>query len=1082
MAEIVRMSPSTPWEQLATRHGGELGALVVAHDWASTPLGPVATWPPALRAAVSVCLTSRFPILVWWGPEYVMIYNDAYRPMLGASKHPTALGARGEEVWPEIWHVIGPMLDHVRTGAGATWSADQLLMLDRNGFLEECYFTFSYSPIHEIEHPEGRGADEPVPGVFTAVTETTEQVLSQRRLGTLAALPSLLGEADDEATVHAATLEVLAGNAADHPLAEIVTAESVLDDARDDGSDEEDPVRRAVRRVAAEVTRTGRPASAPTGLARSAHPERGSLSHSPVVAVHGLPIQGPGRLTPSAVLVLGEASHRPWDDALQAYAALCATHVRTALGGIHELDQERQRAEALTQLDELKTAFFTNVSHELRTPLTLIDGPVRETLLDPDLPAVQRDRLSIVERNITRLARMVDAMLDFDRLEAGRVSPANVPVAVATVLRGLADAFRPAIEGGGLTFDVDLPDLPQPAHVDPDMFERIVLNLLSNALKYTPHGSVHVALRDLGDAFSVEVRDTGIGIATADLTRIFERFERLPRRPRARAHEGAGIGLAMVKQLTELMGGQVDVRSTRGRGSTFRVTLPYGRPADGAPANPSITPRHVDAFLTETLGWDSGSAALDERYAAVPGSEPDAGFSPGGPSRPRLVVADDSADMRAFLADVLAESYRLEVVGDGEAALAAARRERPDAVLADVMMPGLDGFGLVRALRDDPELADVPIVLVSARADERATTVGLRVGADDYLVKPFSVGELRARVSSNIERARSRLRDAAWRRTVMTSLLDPMVIADEAGNIVELNHAFTELLGWSMDDAPLSLPYPWLPPNDGTSPLGAPPPDGEHPVHTRDGRRLWVERRTQVVQGDDERPTLRIVTLRDVTREHNARQRRAAATLLTAEFGSAQDLTAVLSAAVAGFAELFDGDSTVRVVEGAADHVFTAAGPVRGGDLDPFVWSQLSSGLVTPVLPTDERPGTPVPGLLLAPVNAEADCRAWVRFRRPRVVSSDERIVGDLIAQAFSLAVDRVVAASGFADRESHLAKAIESHRMIGQAIGILIERHRITPTEAFARLKQASQDRNIKLREIASRVIETGAEPDAAD
>jgi PAS domain S-box-containing protein len=345
----------------------------------------------------------------------------------------------------------------------------------------------------------------------------------------------------------------------------------------------------------------------------------------------------------------------------------------------------------------------------------------------------------------------------------------------------------------------------------------------------------------------------------------------------------------------------------------------------------------------------------------------------------------------------------------------------------------------------------------------------------------------------------------------MASLRDPLVITDEQGRVVELNDAFTDLLGWSLGDGPFEVPHPWWPSPDADSGGAAAaafgqsePLHGEFPLVAKDGRDVWVEGGSHRLEPAGDHPTLVITSFRDVTREHWSRERRVAAAALAAEFSTADDLTNVLTAAVAGFAELFDGDSTVRVMAEAEDHVFTAAGPVRGADVEPSVWQALLGkgsgggeghpgeghpgeghpGEAPPDPPSDSaaRHDDRVNGLLLAPDNRRADCRAWVQFKRPRHVTADERIVGDLMAQAFSLAVDRVVAASGFADRESHLAKAIESHRLIGQAIGILIERHRITPTEAFARLRRASQDRNIKLREIASRVIETGAEPDAAD
>jgi PAS domain S-box-containing protein len=1046
---------------------GELRDLLAQRDWSQSALGPVGSWPESLRTAVSICLSSRFPILLWWGPELIMIYNDAYRPILGGRKHPAALGAPGRTVWPEVWDVIGPMLDQVMSGEGATWSDDQLLVLDRNGYLEECYFTFSYSPI-----PDESGG---IGGVFCAVTETTDRVVGERRLTLLATLAAELGEATDRAGVCGRATEVLARNRRDHPVAVVVDVTHGTGALAGSPSTpglaalDEPQVREVVRTVAR--------------ACEAAHlPVPDHSSTRGIVAWHAVPVLEPGQDRPTAVLVVGLGEHREWDAELESYVALCATHVGNALSGIRALEAERRRTKALAELDEVKSDFFTNVSHELRTPLTLIAGPVREALAD-DLSERQRDRLAIVERNTVRLTRMVDAMLDFARMEAGRVEPDPSPVDVAELTRTIAAGFKPAIERAGLRFVRECRNLHSTAHLDRDMYERIVLNLLSNALKYTPEGEITLRLLPRPGGFELSVSDTGIGIHEQDLLRVFQRFEQLPRRTQSRSYEGAGIGLAMVKQLTELMGGTVAVRSEEGVGSTFVVRLPFGAPATEAHARSrSITPRGLPAFLAETQTWDGGYAA--EPAAAARDSRP---HSNGAAARPRLVVAEDNADMRAYLRDVLADEYDLELVGDGRAAVEAAQREPPDIVLADVMMPRLDGYGVVRALRTDPHLSEVPIVLVSAKAGEEATSAGLGAGADDYLVKPFSVLELRSRLTSNLERARSRMRDAAWRRAVMGSLHDAVVISDLEGRVLEVNDSFTRMLGWRLDDGPFRQPFPWWPSNGaGQAHLASleavrsgRAEEVVHPelelVH-RDGRPVWATARSRLVEGRGEQPPVLLSTLRDVTREHDSRARRMAAARLSADFGSAHDLDDVLTAAVVGFAVLFTGVPTIRATAAGHEHVFTTSGAVEVAELEPAVAAQLRARDPVQAAATE-----PVPGLLLVPDGRASECRVWVQFDRPRLVTTDERIVADLLAEALALAWDRVVAAGEFADREAHLARAIESHRMIGQAIGILVERHRTTPADAFELLKRASQDHNTKLREVAQRVIETAAQGEPA-
>ncbi len=1055
--------------------GSELAALVAAGNWAAGPLGDPQEWPQSLRTAVGICLSSRFPILLWWGPELVMIYNDAYRPMLGQSKHPRALGAPGREVWGEIWDVIGPRLEQVMAGGGATWSADERLVVDRNGYPEECFFTFSYSPVTD----ESGG----VGGVFCAVTETTERVLGERRLTTLAEMVALVG-ARDRADVVATAATILRENAADHPAVAVLDAPPEGDRlALGDLVEKQLPglgagTRARVADLVRQVSGTGRRATVAADDEAAALGIRAWRAYP--VAVSAGPARGRG----AAVIVLGESAHRRWDASLEAYATLCATHVAAVLADASRLADERLRRQALVELDAAKSAFFTNLSHELRTPLTLIAGPVHEALGAAEDPR-QRERLELVERNTHRLARMVDAMLDFGRIEAGGLAPRLQVVDVSALTAGLAETFRPALERAGLAFLHDCGTGIE-ARLDPDMVERIVLNLLGNAMKYTPEGSVGLRVRRADDVVEIAVTDTGVGIHPDDVDRAFARFERLPASAGARSHEGAGIGLAVVQQLTELMGGEVTVTSEVGHGSTFTVRLPAGPPAvapsaDEPGASSAMTPRHVEDFLREVQSW---------QQAPLPtGLGEPRGAGSWNAGRPRVVVAEDNSDLRSYLGQVLGDDYDVELVTDGRAALAAVRREAPDLVLTDVMMPELDGYGLVDAIRQDPALAGIPVVLLSARAGEHETSSALGAGADDYLVKPFSVLELRARVASNLERAASRSQDAAWRRAVTDGLHDALLVLDLDGTVLEVNDRFTSLLGWAAADGPFTRPYPWDAPADGRTggfadavDLATASPDGSGALEValwhRDGRRLVGSMRVSTVHGGRGRPARLLATVRDVTAEHEARQRRATAAALSAELASADELTDVVAAAVAGLSVLFGGDATVCVVVGRSEQLFSASGPVTRADLDPLVAERLDRADGAGGEEAGPAADGDVDSILLVPGGDAPRCRVWVSFPVPRPVTDDERIAGDLLVQALALACDRVVAATGFAEREQHLRRAVESHEEIGQAVGILVERHRWTPTVAFERLKRTSQDRNTKLREVALRVIESGADP----
>ncbi|HYE57912.1 MAG TPA: ATP-binding protein, partial [Rhodothermales bacterium] len=363
----------------------------------------------------------------------------------------------------------------------------------------------------------------------------------------------------------------------------------------------------------------------------------------------------------------------------------------------------------------------------------------------------------------------VNNLLDFSRIEAGRLRVRYVPTDLSAATAELAGVFRSAVEKAGLRLVVDTPLLPEPVYVDREMWEKVVLNLVSNAFKFTFEGEIAVRLHAESGHAVLSVRDTGTGIPEADLPHVFERFHRVEG-ARGRTIEGTGIGLALVQELVRLHGGEVRVESTVGQGTAFTVTIPLGTahlPEDriaGAPAQEAIT-TGAEAYVDEALGWlpgdgeDVDAGIGDDEAIEVSSGRP-------APQAPRVLVADDNADMRAYVRRLLGAHYDVEVVADGEAALAAAHARVPDLVLSDVMMPRLDGFGLLRALRADARTREVPVVLLSARAGEEARIEGLEAGADDYLVKPFSARELTARVAATLELARVR-REAAEREKAL---------------------------------------------------------------------------------------------------------------------------------------------------------------------------------------------------------------------------------------------------------------------------------------------------------------------------
>jgi signal transduction histidine kinase len=406
----------------------------------------------------------------------------------------------------------------------------------------------------------------------------------------------------------------------------------------------------------------------------------------------------------------------------------------------------------LGELDRAKTAFFSNVSHEFRTPLTLILGPVEKALESSE--GLRGDELAALHRNALRLLRLVNSLLDFSRLEAGGVKLEFAPIELANVTAGIAGAFGSLMEEAGLRLTVDCAPLPEAVYVDATQWEKVVTNLISNAFKFTFEGEIFVGLAWRGDGAELTVRDTGTGIPKEELPRIFERFHRVEG-ARGRSFEGTGIGLALVHELVRLHGGKLSVSSELGKGTTFRVELPRG--SAHLPPDRVVAARATEkgyspsAELLEAKQWVRSLAHTSRPAPSRPSAETDAAAGRG-----RVLVVDDNADMREYEARLLAEYWEVDVAEDGKVALARALSHPPDLVLSDVMMPELDGVGLLKALRADPRTSTVPVILVSARAGEEARLAGLETGADDYLVKPFAARELVTRVRTHLEMAKAR--------------------------------------------------------------------------------------------------------------------------------------------------------------------------------------------------------------------------------------------------------------------------------------------------------------------------------------
>jgi signal transduction histidine kinase/CheY-like chemotaxis protein len=742
--------------------GGETGFLLSRIDWAKTALGSVCSWSPALRTMVGMVLSNRSPLVLWWGPELVQVYNDAFRS-IPATKHPLALGQPAAECWAEIWSVVGPMIEAPLRGQPATGSEDLMLLVNRNGFLEETHFKFAYSPVPDESLPGSS-----IGGVLGTVAEITEEVYAGRQLATLRDLARLAGDAATGAKACELSARILGGNDRDIPCSLFylldtggeradLAGSSGFEQTLRDGSLPETitfattaaadwPVDRAIRDGirSALLDRTPVVVSdvAWMGLPQGAWAE-------PPDQLLILPLFSPEQPQAYGAMVVAVSPHRALDDRYRTFLELASDHVATAIRNARAYQQERQRAKRLAEVDRAKTDFFSNVSHEFRTPLTLLLGPLEDMRADSALGSAQRGRIDVIHRNALRLLKLVNTLLDFARMEAGRVEARYRATDLAALTVDLATSFRSTIARAGLELFVDCEPLPEPVYVDRDMWETIVLNLLSNAFKFTFGGSISVRLRAEGESVALSVTDTGVGIAEPDLPRLFERFHRVEG-VRSRSHEGSGIGLAFVRELSRMHRGEVLVESVVGTGTTFTVRIPRGSahlPKEQLLVQNVIEPTAVGTspIVEEARSWDA------VRRSSRPSAFPAAPTEVKANVRERLLFVDDNSDMREYVTRLLGKRWQVEAVEDGIGALEAIARERPALVLADVMMPRLDGFGLLRMLRSAPSTQNLPVILLSARAGEESTLQALQAGANDYLIKPFSSGDLLARVSSQLK-------------------------------------------------------------------------------------------------------------------------------------------------------------------------------------------------------------------------------------------------------------------------------------------------------------------------------------------
>ncbi len=772
--------------------GGEMGKLIRSFDWSKTPLGSPDTWPQSLRTTVSLCIASNFPISIAWGPHRVQIYNDGYWPICG-DKHPTSMGQDYKECWLSAWPVIGQAFEEATLGQ-TRFLENQRMFLDRYGYLEETFFTFSFSPI--LDESGGVG------GLFHPVTELTQQTLAERRLNILRAVADNTVNARTEGEASALILKCLKDFELDLPFVLLYSVAADGKEAHLQGSvgvERDSPLAPAKINLEehslkswpfTEVIQKGK-AVPVEGLGKIFGTfDCGPYAEPPEQALV-FPVTLHGTDHKNYVLVAGVSSRRNLDEKYLLFYELLSASVTNALTKARAYDEERKKAEALAEIDKAKTVFFSNISHEFRTPLTLMLGSLEELLNKPtgEIAVSDKEAIETSHRNAMRLLRLVNNLLDFSRIEAGRVQAQYQLTDLAKFTTELASNFRSVVENAGLTFRVKTDAVLQPVYIDKEMWEKIVLNLLSNAFKYTLKGSITVSLTTENNQVLLRVKDTGVGIPENELPKMFQRFHRV-KNVVGRTYEGTGIGLSLVSELVQLHGGKISVQSKEGEGSVFTVYIPTGKlhlPID------HVLEKEIDfkASLSDAFK-DEATTLIDHSVLTGNGTESFEGQTDAA----TVLVVDDNADMRAYIRNLLKKQYRVVTASNGMEALHQIKNHSPQLILSDIMMPVMDGIGLMKTVKDNVETQNIPVILLSARAGEEAKIEGYETGADDYLVKPFSAKELVARVASQLKTSNTRKQIQQQLQNIITQAPVAMCVLRGPTYIVEVaNERVLELWG-----------------------------------------------------------------------------------------------------------------------------------------------------------------------------------------------------------------------------------------------------------------------------------------------
>ncbi len=677
-------------------------ALLRSTDWSRSSLGTPDHWPETLRLQLNVCFDSQFPIAVWWGPDLVQFYNDAYRPILGATKHPAAFGRPAVETWPEIWPTIGSMVEQVVQRGIAVRGDDMPLVLDRNGYPELCHFTFSYSPIRSVD---GR-----IDGMFTVAVETTARVMAERRqafqltlsdrLRGLVAADDIIDTATELVRQHLDVTRVFYAEVDDD-------AGTFHIDQRwtRNGELPALPSRGAIADFGPDLLQTLR-ANEPVVVADiTADPHLGAYAGAygklGIAALVVVPLIASERWRCN--FNVAHSAPRRWSAEDVALIADVAERTWNAV--------ERGRAEqALRMSGQLKDEFLAMLAHELRNPLAPISAAA-DLLSAPNQDEARiRKTSAVIKRQVAHMTGLVDDLLDISRVTRGLITLESNEIDLRDILSDAVDQVRPLVALRGHTLRFELPPAAAIVSGDRKRLVQVLANLLNNAAKYTPAGghlSLTVTVHDR--QVSVAVADDGIGMDAELVGRAFELFTQ-GKRNADRSQGGLGIGLALVKTLVELHGGTVRATSEGlDRGSQFVVTLPTI-----APAAPGMLARPAPAA----------------RMPAAP---------------LKVLLVDDNVDAALMLAMLLASAgHDVAVDHTSRAALQRAHAMVPDVCLLDIGLPDMDGYELARRLRAEPAMGAAVLVAVTGYGQQSDRDAARGAGFDHHFTKPVDGNALMA--------------------------------------------------------------------------------------------------------------------------------------------------------------------------------------------------------------------------------------------------------------------------------------------------------------------------------------------------